>query len=181
MHFATILASDEGPENASLDWIGTIPDWLTAIFAGLALLVIRAAIGQLRLHNRQLHRELENHYLERFWEIWDARSGKFKRSGKLGRADRTWIQDYLTLSNDQVELRERGRVTDGTWDFWARDIARFCVAHPKLVREASRNYPALSRLLSHPRTPATIEDRSAQVYDPLPWPEKERRKQGLTE
>lgn len=161
------------------DW-GTVPDWFTALFAGLALLVVFAAVGQLRLHNRQLHRELENQYLQRFWSLWDARSKTFRRTGKSKHARPGWIQDYLMLSNDQIELRGRGRVTDDTWDFWARDIARFCFAYPELVREAEAKYPAVWRLLSDERTKLAVADRSVAVYDPLGWPSWKRWRQGLS-
>lgn len=164
---------------SGLDW-GTIPEWITALFAGLALFVVSAAVSQLRLHNRQLHRELENEYLQRFWAIWDGRTQKFKRTGNIKHAGGPWIQDYLTLSSDQVELRERGRVTDDTWDFWARDIARFCLAHPELLREARRSYPALRQLLTSPGILHATTDRNAEVYDPLGWSRRKRKRQGLT-
>lgn len=168
-----------GQESSDLEW-GTIPEWITALFAGLALLAVLAAVGQLRLHNRQLHRELESQYLQRFWNVWDARTSKFKRTGKIRDAGSAWVQDYLTLSNDQVELRQRGRVTDNTWDFWARDIIRFCHAYPELVDEANRNYPALSHLLSHPGAIHATVNQKVQVYDPLEWSRNKRRMQGLS-
>lgn len=161
------------------DW-GNVPEWITAIFTGLALLVVLAAVGQLRMHNQQLHRELESQYLQRFWSLWDARSKKFKSTGNIKHASAAWIQDYLTLSNDQVELRERGRVTDDTWDFWARDIARFCFAYPELVSESKDNHSALWKLLSDQRTKPAVDDKSSLVHDPLGWSAWKRWRQGLS-
>lgn len=160
--------------------VGTVPEWFTAVFAGAALLVVFTAVGQLRLHNRQLHRELETQYLQRFWSVWDARTAKFKRTGSIKHAGQEWVQDYLTLCNDQVELRELGRVTDDTWRFWARDIARFCFMYPELMRQAKVGYPALGRLLLHSETQRAIEDWGVEVYDPLSWSRRKRRRQGLT-
>lgn len=165
---------------SSWDW-GTVPEWLAAGFAGVALFAVLAAVGQLRLHNRQLHRELENQYLQRFWNLWDARSRKFKRTDKVKDAGSTWIRDYLTLSNDQVELRERGRVTDDTWDFWARDLAGFCFAYPQLAREAKDNYAALGKLLSDTQIKRAVDDRRVAVYDPLKWSAWKRWRQGLSD
>ncbi|WFP15562.1 hypothetical protein [Citricoccus muralis] len=163
---------------SSWDW-GTVPEWVTAAFTGMALIAVLAAVSQLRIHNRQLHRELENQYLQRFWGLWDARPEKFKRTDRIKHAGSVWIRDYLTLSNDQVELRELGRVTDGTWNFWARDIASFCFDYPELAEEARKNYAALRGLLSDPQIKRAISDRSVKVYDPLKWSRFERWRQGL--
>ena len=34
-------------------------------------------------------------------------------------------QDYINFCCDQIELRELGRITDNTWDFWSRDMKEF--------------------------------------------------------
>lgn len=159
---------------------GTVPEWFTALFAGAALMVVFTAVDQLRLHNRQLHRELENQYLQRFWTLWDRRTEKFKRTGRIKHADEAWIHDYLTLCKDQVELRELGRVTDDTWDFWARDMADLCFSYPELVSKAKAGYPELWSLLSHPDAQRAVEDRRVAVYDPLRLSRRKRRREGLT-
>ena len=142
----------------------------------------------MRLQSQQIHRELESQYTQRFWELWDCRPTKFFRTNRVSSSVRPWVESYLALSNDQVELRERGRVTDDTWDYWARDIIRFCYSYSSLKTEASRGYAALHKMLVSESTTALLgkDDvgniiiKRGPVYDPLTWNTKRRKSQGLS-
>lgn len=168
--------------------LGTIPEWISAIATIAALAAIKAAVNQMQLQSRQLHRELESQYTQRFWVLWDSRPHEFFRTNIIDKSDQPWIESYLALSNDQIELRERGRVTDDTWDFWVRDIIRFCYSYDSLIVEAQNGFTALSKMLSSERTRDLVsksetEDiiiSSGPVYDPLSWNDRKRKKQGLT-
>lgn len=166
---------------------GTIPEWISAVSTIAALTAILAAVTQMRLQSQQIHRELESQYTQRFWSLWDSRPTKFFRTNTISRSVRPWVESYLALSNDQVELRERGRVTDDTWDYWARDIVRFCNSYDSLAIESRHGYPSLHKLLTSNETRDLLVKDYADnvvidtgpVYDPLEWSERRRRSQGL--
>lgn len=154
---------------------GTVPEWISAVATIAALTAILMAVTQMRLQSQQMHRELESQYTQRFWTLWDSRPLTFLETNIISPSDRPWIESYLALCNDQVELRERGRVTDGTWDYWARDIARFFHTYDSLVTEAKDGYPSLQRMLESDKTRLMFSDddvventvSNRPVYDPL--------------
>ena len=144
-----------------------LPNWadaLTAVLSLATLLAVVLAAVQIRHVNRQMHRELEMQYLLRFWTLMDRRSKRFKSGGRPTSADSVLLQEYLSLCEDQHELRNLGRVTDHTWSYWSRDIRAMCSTGPvklELSRADQVDYPHVRRLLLD------------KLYDPLrrslPW------------
>jgi hypothetical protein len=101
----------------------TLPNWaevVTAAVSAIALVAVLFALLQISFLNRQIHRELEAKYLERYWLLMDRRSSRFALGGPPVRSDRRVIHAYFQLSEDQIALRRLGRVTDHTWQFWAK-------------------------------------------------------------
>lgn len=104
-----------------MDILSTVMQLLTAsaiIFAG----------WQLLLHSRQMHRDFEMLYVQRYWELMDKRSDEFLLNDDLMEMDRRVARGYLQLCEDEIDLRKLGRVTDNTWGFWAQCIAAQCTA-----------------------------------------------------
>ena len=139
-----------------------LPNWAEVVSAYVSVATVFALIFagvQVTFLNRQIHRELESLYLQRYWAVMDRRSGRFSAGGRPSRADKYVIHAYLQLSNDQLGLRSVGRVTDHTWRFWARDISAQCrtVAYVNELKSASLDdYTKVRALLS-----------SGETYDPL--------------
>lgn len=124
----------------------------------LTALAIIFAAWQLLFHSRQMHRELENLYVQRYWELMSERSDSFVVSQVPTAADARVIHSYLQLCEDELELRRLGRVTDSTWAFW--DEAIRAQASAAGYRDRLDGYPdpwpRLRELLS-----------SAPGHDPL--------------
>src|SRR4051812_13156318 len=101
----------------------TITDWISAgagvlaaavgVFALLALLGVRR---QIALQRRQLKLDLENVYVGRYWQVMDDLAGATRRT----RSRHIWR--YIQLSEDQCDLRARGRITGSTWRYWRNGI-----------------------------------------------------------
>lgn len=138
-----------------------LPNWaegVTALVAVITLVAVGLAAVQIRFVNRQMHREFEMQYLLRFWQLMDRRSPRLKSGGKPTRTDRLLLREYLTLCEDQVQLRGLGRVTDHTWSYWSRDIRGMCGSSPvseQLAREELNAFPNVRRLIA------------SESYDPL--------------
>ena len=139
-----------------------LPNWAEVVSAYVSvaavLAVVFAAIQVMYL-NRQIHRELESLYLQRYWDLMDRRSARFGLGGGPNRADKVVIHAYLQLSNDQLGLRSVGRVTNHTWSFWARDITSQC------RMSAYADQLRLSALDDYPRVRALL--LNGEAYDPL--------------
>lgn len=148
------------------------PNWaeaLAAISSAVTLVAVIIAYVQILNLNRQMHREFEMQYLQRFWKLMDQRSEKFKLTGRPKKSDRTIIREYLVLCEDQVALRALGRVTDHTWNFWRVDIHKLCTSESiyPTYRSTVSDYPHLQRLIGNP------------MYDPLDKNWIQRKLRGL--
>lgn len=132
-----------------------LPNWaevVTALVSALTMLTVGFAVLQVLFLNRQMHRELESLYLERYWALMDRRSSKFALGGTPNRADRSVIRAYLQLTEDQLGLRAVGRVTNHTWGFWATDIAAQCSVREystELACAPANVYPLVRRLITN--------------------------------
>ena len=93
---------------------------LSAVTQVVTALAIGVAAWQLFFHGRQTHRGFEQLYVSRYWVLMDQRSAHFAVTGRALRRDRPVVRGYLQLCEDEIDLRRLGRVTDNTWEFWAR-------------------------------------------------------------
>ncbi|MEO8262345.1 MAG: hypothetical protein ABI566_07220 [Pseudolysinimonas sp.] len=146
-----------------LDIIGIV------LQAATALAIVIGA-WQLLFHSRQMHRDFESLYVERYWQIMDRRSNDWILKGKTKPEDETIIRQYLQLCEDEIDLRELGRVSDGTWKFWADAIRMQAGVEPyvsTLRKLGTRAYPSVSRLMREPD------------WDPCVWSPAKRKIRGL--
>lgn len=112
--------------NAAPLWTDALASWSTFASAIIGLLALAAIVSvgyQLRLQRTQIHRDLENLYIERYWTIMDALANAElatpdERSVRRDIA----IRAYLQLSEDECDLRAADRVTDETWREWRAGI-----------------------------------------------------------
>lgn len=143
--------------------IDAAPNWAEVVssFASLGTgIVVLLGAFQVRRMNQQMHREFEMQYLIRFWTLMDRRSRRLQLRGRPTQRDESTLIAYLDLSEDQIALREKGRVTNHTWSFWARDIRAMCLSgaiHLTLRKFSQSQYPHIRRLIAQ------------ADYDPLTW------------
>lgn len=104
-----------------MDVLATVVQLLTAS-------AIVFAAWQLLFHSRQMHRDFEMLYVQRYWELMDGRSDSFLLNSEPNEQDHRVIRGYLQLCEDEIDLRRLGRVTDNTWSFWASSIVQQCSA-----------------------------------------------------
>lgn len=129
------------------------PNWTDiagVIIAALTFLTIGVAAIQLIFHSRQMHREFENLYVARYWELMDRRSRSFVVDRIPTEKDRPIIRAYLQLSEDEIDLRRLGRVTDNTWRFWADAILEQCSTagyREELELAPATDYPNVRHLI----------------------------------
>lgn len=105
----------------SLEWTDIASAWsdmIMALLTTFTLLGVVYVAWQVNLQRTQLHRDLENLYLERYWTIRDRLDASVPQSEERERA----VLAYLRLSEDQCDQRANERVTDPTWKIWEESI-----------------------------------------------------------
>lgn len=88
----------------------------------ITLLAVLAAVVQVFMRSKMMHRDIEVTFVQRYWQIMDRRSPEFVLTGKPSAADEIVILQYLQLCEDEISLRRAGTVTKSTWLFWERAI-----------------------------------------------------------
>lgn len=129
------------------------PNWVeiaSLVVSAITAITIGLAALQLIFHGRQIHREFENHYVERYWNLMDRRSKGFALEYKPKERDHIVVRGYLQLCEDETDLRRLGRVTDATWKYWSGSIVDQCSepayrAELELVNHLQ--YPGVRQLL----------------------------------
>lgn len=142
-------------------------DIVIAVFTIAATVGVYFVFAQVRLQRKQLHRDLENLYVERYWTVLDRLEATKPRS----RGRRRAVVAYLGLCEDQCDMRQQDRVTDETWAIWGPSI------HSQLGVE---EYAGLLRKQPDDRL---LHLRQMMVtgvaYDPTETPLRLRTKNGL--
>ena len=144
---------------------------LSVIVQSITAIAILFAGWQLLFHSRAMHRELEMAYVSRYWRLMDDRSPTFVLTREAGAEDEVVIFRYLDLCEDEIELRMLGRVTDGTWGFWAKAMhqqASVPAYQAVLDRAPLDQFVCLRRLLA-----------DGPVHDPMSQGWLRRRLRGL--
>lgn len=88
------------------------------IVQSVTMLTVLAAVWQVFLRTKMMHRDIEVTFVQRYWQIMDRRSPKFVISGKPSAADEIVVLQYIQLCEDEIALRRAGTVTRNTWLFW---------------------------------------------------------------
>lgn len=152
-------------------------DVFSVVINTLACLAFFVAIWQLLFHARQMHRDLEMHFVDQYWKIMESTSDKWRLSGfeikTTSKEDIRAIYEYLQLCEDEIDLRMNARVTDSTWEFWARGIA--ATLNNANFRKVLDSLPKSS----FPRLREMISSKNPDTYDPLKKPLVWRRFHGL--
>lgn len=117
------------------EWANVVAQFATVIavvFAILQLIGARAA----------KHRDFENLYVQRYWNLMDSFLGDPWTASsvrQLPRRDRSRIMAYLQLCEDELDLRRNGFVSTKTWGMWTDGMISQC-SRPAYA-DAIRNLP----------------------------------------
>jgi hypothetical protein len=95
----------------------------TLIGVVAALIGVPVAVLQLRAAGKQRRREFEYLFVQRYWKIMDDLSLEAIEctkpdGGVVSSSDRTAVITFLTLSQDELDLRARRWISTDTWELW---------------------------------------------------------------
>lgn len=158
-----------GPEGMGerMLWYG----WVEWAFGILTALAVGFAVMQLMFHSRQMHRDFEVLYVQRYWALMDKRSTEFSVDGIRQPADKPVLHAYFQLCEDEIDLRRAGRITDSTWAQWGPWMLEQCRAPgyaETLADASSDSWPSLRRALD-----------IGPTHDPISLSKARRRWRGL--
>lgn len=117
------------------EWANVIAQFATmfaVVFAILQLIGARAA----------KHRDFENLYVQRYWNLMDGFRGNpwtAMSIRQLPRRDRSRVMAYLQLCEDELDLRRNGFVSTKTWGIWSDGMTSQCSL--PAYADAIRNLP----------------------------------------
>lgn len=146
-------------------------EWISLALQAITVLAVAFAAFQLMFHSRQMHRDLEMIYVQRYWDLMDQRTPDFISTEEPQADDHTVIYKYLQLCEDELDLRQIARVTDSTWEFWGPSMHSqlTSAAYRKAFEETSPyRFPQVKRLVA-----------SGPAHDPLQRNRFWRRFRGL--
>lgn len=130
------------------------PNWTdiaSVVISAITVLTIAFAAVQLIFHTRQMHRDFESLYVQRYWALMDRRTPSFALDRVPTEGDRPIIRAYLQLSEDEIDLRRLGRVTDHTWAYWSGAIVDQCSTvgyQEELLATPEADYPRVRTLIA---------------------------------
>lgn len=125
----------------------------------LTLIAIAFAVLQLVGDRNQRHREFENLYVQRYWNLVDRMSDDLylKSNEELRRpsSDSRLMVAYLRLCEDQIDVRKEGFVTDRTWKIWGGGIRTQLeeAAYKRQFKENESDLPSLTAFLQDQQDP----------------------------
>ena len=91
----------------------------------ITLVALVVTILQLIGSRTSRHREFENLYVQRYWNLMDSFEGdpwKAFSATELTAKDRRRLSAYLWLCEDELNLRRNGFIMTKTWGIWAAGI-----------------------------------------------------------
>jgi len=123
------------------DWA----DWILLVSTALTIVATLGVFGiivQIIGERRARHREFENMYVQRYWDLIGTLPIRFVQ----GHADYTpndsqsiALCNYLLLCEDELDLRAKGFITDQTWEIWRSSIVG--IAHDPILRDLIESFP----------------------------------------
>jgi hypothetical protein len=134
-------------------------EWAEVVAQLVTPIAVLFAIFQLIGARAAKHRDFENLYVQRYWNLMDSFEGdpwSTRSVRALPRRDRSKIRNYLQLCEDELDLRRNGFISTKTWDIWADGMISQC-SLPVYV-DGMRNakvdaLPALRRFLRNRQDP----------------------------
>lgn len=104
------------------EWANVVAQFATmfaVVFAILQLIGARAA----------KHRDFENLYVQRYWNLMDRFDGNpwgAPSVDDLVDSDKSLVTAYLQLCEDELDLRRNGYISTKTWGIWVDGMKSQC-------------------------------------------------------
>lgn len=108
--------------SAGWEWANVIAQFATVIAVGAAFLQLIGA-------RAAKHRDFENLYVQRYWNLMDAFEGDPWTATSidgLEERDRSRISAYLQLCEDELDLRRNAFISTKTWGIWVDGMKSQC-------------------------------------------------------
>lgn len=126
-----------------------IPGWewleVTSKFFSIATFVaVFFAVSQLIASRVAKHRDFENLYVQRYWNLMDRFEGNPWTASSvddLDGSDKSRVTAYLQLCEDELDLRRNGFISTKTWGIWADGMMSQC-ARPAYKEALNAMEPA---------------------------------------
>lgn len=159
--------------NYDIRGTGMITEWISAVSSAVTAIGVVFAFVQLVGARKASHREFENLYVTRYWQLLDRSPDVLLNSQtqswtNLEIRKRHLLSAYLHLCEDEIDIRSSGYVTSQTWQIWAAAIQIQC-EHP-LFQAALENEPLQF---------GSLRQLIASGKDPLRWSRAHRWLHGL--
>lgn len=132
---------------------------ITAQFA--TVIAVGAAFLQLIGARAAKHRDFENLYVQRYWNLMDRFEGNPWTASSIDdlvEADQLKVSAYLQLCEDELDLRRNGFISTKTWGIWVDGMKSQC------ARQAYKD--ALSKM-EPAELPALRDFLDNENHDPL--------------
>lgn len=152
----------------ALDWI----DFVVSVVTGVGvLLIFLQIIGE----RSSRHREFENMYVQRYWAITERLPSDFvigRTEYELNETQILAMRDYVSLCEDELDLRKRGFITDRTWSVWKTGIWA-AIQDPRILEVVATFGDNRLDLLR------SMIDRDQSSFDPIAMSRMSRWWKGL--
>jgi hypothetical protein len=104
------------------EWADVIGQFATVVAVGAAFLQLIGA-------RAAKHRDFENLYVQRYWNLMDRFEGNpwtATSVDDLIESDRSRVSAYLQLCEDELDLRRNGFISTKTWGIWVDGMKSQC-------------------------------------------------------
>ncbi|QXQ11308.1 hypothetical protein [Paeniglutamicibacter sp. Y32M11] len=121
------------------DWA----DVLSLVVTFLTGVGVFAIVWQIIGERSARHREFENMYVQRYWDIAGRLPVRFVQGHEkysMGKSERIAMREYLILCEDELDLRKEGYITDRTWEIWKSGIIG--TIHDPKVKTVINEFPS---------------------------------------
>ncbi|MEW2518109.1 hypothetical protein [Actinacidiphila alni] len=150
----------------------------------LAILIAVGALAHNGLEGRRHHvRQIEEFYLTRYWRLLDDlpsdalicgdSSGQETADQKAAYVRSARL--YLRLCEDELEIRERGMVSDDTWDDWVKGMNNQLDRWPVSIEWQNIRDGALKQQTRKQFKHLRQVEGSVKLYDPCKWKRRSMR------
>lgn len=134
-------------------------EWAEVVAQLVTPVAVLFAIFQLIGARAAKHRDFENLYVQRYWNLMDSFKGDQWTTNTvraLPKEDRSKVKSYLQLCEDELDLRRNGFISTKTWGIWADGMVSQCslpVYVDSLRQAKAHELPALRQFLANPQDP----------------------------
>jgi hypothetical protein len=108
-------------------------NWFETLAHAATVVAVLFVVPQLIGARAAKHRDFENLYVQRYWNLMDNFEGDARTEASTDdhqSADKVRVNAYLHLCEDELDLRRNAFVSTKTWEIWADGINSQCRLAP---------------------------------------------------